>query len=233
MPAPEQHDRGGDHPRRCGENFCDNFRHHPCRGSPPQVRGKPFRIGIIIGNIRITPAGAGKTKTDINADMNYRDHPRRCGENLSTVLKAKPTSGSPPQVRGKHVYHEDGTGIFRITPAGAGKTGFAFACAFLDEDHPRRCGENAGASRTVGCPTGSPPQVRGKPCSMPCSTARFRITPAGAGKTGETSLTANLSRDHPRRCGENFLYGLSSFSSTGSPPQVRGKLLRPRPLART
>ena len=25
-------------------------------------------------------------------------------------------------MRGKHVYHEDGTGIFRITPADAGKT---------------------------------------------------------------------------------------------------------------
>ena len=51
-------------------------------GSPPQVRGKPALYTAPLPRCGITPAGAGKTKTDINADMNYRDHPRRCGENL-------------------------------------------------------------------------------------------------------------------------------------------------------
>ena len=70
-----------DHPRRCGENTGGNSTGHALEGSPPQVRGKR---GLTIGGkdyIGITPAGAGKTKTDVNADMNYRDHPRRCGEN--------------------------------------------------------------------------------------------------------------------------------------------------------
>ena len=51
-----------DHPRRCGENsrfFCANRR---CTGSPPQVRGKPIARLEQSLHIRITPAGAGKTR---------------------------------------------------------------------------------------------------------------------------------------------------------------------------
>ena len=53
-----------------------------------------------------------------------------------------------------------------------------------------------------------------------------RITPAGAGKTDTPIFVNDIAEDHPRRCGENcptqrvFSFGL------GSPPQVRGKLLR-------
>ena len=51
-----------DHPRRCGEN---KLRRNPTRhtlGSPPQVRGKLFLAVKRERYMRITPAGAGKTK---------------------------------------------------------------------------------------------------------------------------------------------------------------------------
>ena len=72
-----------DHPRRCGENvipFVDE-----CRivGSPPQVRGKLSRWAVCRFLCRITPAGAGKTPHKCGGMVFVRDHPRRCGENLT------------------------------------------------------------------------------------------------------------------------------------------------------
>ena len=51
-----------DHPRRCGENEkgknCESSR----EGSPPQVRGKQESAKAFVRKLRITPAGAGKTR---------------------------------------------------------------------------------------------------------------------------------------------------------------------------
>ena len=50
------------------------------------------------------------------------DHPRRCGENIFASNYILRNMGSPPQVRGKPVSGIGILGLFRITPAGAGKT---------------------------------------------------------------------------------------------------------------
>ena len=71
---------------------------------------------------------------------------------------------------------------------------------------------------------GSPPQVRGKPDGRRVSYAKYRITPAGAGKTISLSRERHMQRDHPRRCGENRRKSTAIWNFTGSPPQVRGKL---------
>ena len=92
-------------------------------GSPPQVRGKPISSAFVISFSRITPAGAGKTVLYAACNALNEDHPRKCGENDSTALKAEADAGSPPQVRGKlGTSLEDGHEI---------------------QDHPRRCGENS------------------------------------------------------------------------------------------
>ena len=57
----------------------------------------------------------------------------------------------------------------------------------------------------------------------------FRITPAGAGKTLHTKVPVLTIWDHPRRCGENFLFKRILFARIGSPPQVRGKRWFPEP----
>ena len=72
---------------------------------------------------------------------------------------------------------------------------------------------------------GSPPQVRGKPNHMCIVCLPTGITPAGAGKTACSVPSSASSRDHPRRCGENFIATLLLSAEGGSPPQVRGKLL--------
>ena len=73
-----------DHPRRCGENQAGKKSPFFCRGSPPQVRGKPDTKARRAVVSRITPAGAGKTTVDSFTSNKPRDHPRRCGENSRT-----------------------------------------------------------------------------------------------------------------------------------------------------
>ena len=71
-----------------------------------------------------------------------KDHPRRCGENAVLEELGLAYDGSPPQVRGKPVWGDPSIGKYRITPAGAGKTGYNLGVAGGKADHPRRCGEN-------------------------------------------------------------------------------------------
>ena len=111
-----------DHPRRCGENHHPPVGHHRRGGSPPQVRGKQYMNDSKKALLRITPAGAGKTKTKRTLMDVIRDHPRRCGENWDTSCCIIAADGSPPQVRGKQPFHSYRLCSSRITPAGAGKT---------------------------------------------------------------------------------------------------------------
>ena len=153
----------------------------------------------------------------------HRDHPRRCGENQIQTTDRGKGQGSPPQVRGKLRSRDARALPFRITPAGAGKTwGFSFPFDVY-KDHPRRCGENRMMMSIVGIKLGSPPQVRGKLGGREHSGFKRGITPAGAGKTWGAPDVSIVSRDHPRRCGENRGAYLRGSAGIGSPPQVRGK----------
>ena len=68
--------------------------------------------------------------------------------------------------------------------------------------------------------------MRGKPAISCPNFSCIRITPAGAGKTNTVAVTRTVKRDHPRRCGENATLPAAVLSPQGSPPQVRGKLVR-------
>ena len=154
---------------------------------------------------RITPAGAGKT--------------------MIIPLSLSADRGSPPQVRGKQIHIPRALVCFGITPAGAGKTACSVPSSASSRDHPRRCGENSLKRHSRDILPGSPPQVRGKQCATIYSFAPRGITPAGAGKTAFERLLENHTEDHPRRCGENPKYFSGCRTSSGSPPQVRGKLI--------
>ena len=126
-------------------------------------------------------------------------------------------------MRGKLIVISTDKFIFRITPAGAGKTFRLHLGAVCVSDHPRRCGENTERNFDIWQPLGSPPQVRGKH-KMKFLTGNYnRITPAGAGKTKFKRGTIGRYGDHPRRCGENRQRDRNSPRALGSPPQVRGK----------
>ena len=86
------------------------------------MRGKLTRLGLKGNELRITPAGAGKT---------------------TYIGTTKPFGrGSPPQVRGKHVTSIERAYPMRITPADAGKTRTLHEKRPTPKDHPRGCGEN-------------------------------------------------------------------------------------------
>ena len=70
---------------------------------------------------------------------------------------------------------------------------------------------------------GSPPQVRGKQYINDLYDLCDGITPAGAGKTQGKIFPPRDTKDHPRRCGENFDLIGKLNPKHGSPPQVRGK----------
>ena len=131
-----------DHPRRCGENHSRRQLKAVKTGSPPQVRGKPRSRFYRRMPRGITPAGAGKTFPFVLLLLRFKDHPRRCGENRSTVAVSVLGIGSPPQVRGKPRSAPSASGSSRITPAGAGKTYISSSSGSVFRDHPRRCGEN-------------------------------------------------------------------------------------------
>ena len=73
---------------------------------------------------------------------------------------------------------------------------------------------------------GSPPHVRGKGTDSQKVHHSTGITPACAGKRSKRMVVTTVTRDHPRMCGEKTISGVSIVSTKGSPPHVRGKVLR-------
>ena len=190
------------HPRGCGEKPRPYGRRAVRKGSPPRVRGKENRPCKQLVQVRITPAGAGKSKRG-EADISCsKDHPRGCGEKSGHARRLQGRRGSPPRVRGKEVFHESGVQcggspprvrgkvrirhteliIDGITPAGAGKSRCVVHRLLQKRDHPRGCGEKPTAAAPSMLLRGSPPRVRGKGCGGHSCFIKDGITPAGAGK---------------------------------------------------
>ena len=174
--------------------------------------------------MRITPAGAGKTKKEPRTQCYRSDHPRGCGENGAHARRWCCEMGSPPRMRGKQKQKwkkETHTGI---TPADAGKTRRQSVSLSLPLDHPRGCGENHEGKVVSAVHQGSPPRMRGKPVTKQLWHRRVGITPADAGKTLCLADECPRRGDHPRGCGENLYKKGNKKGWMGSPPRMRGKL---------
>ena len=72
----------------CGENLCERKEYYSGGGSPPRVRGKQTEYSSDLKVKRITPACAGKTFICFRSKASFQDHPRVCGENLSSLSKS-------------------------------------------------------------------------------------------------------------------------------------------------
>ena len=130
-----------DHPRLCGEKFSASYIRSFVLGSPPPMRGKGKLLGLFSVRTRITPAYAGKSLIAIQSLFLDKDHPRLCGEKVSSSALNNQKTGSPPPMRGK-VSAVVICGVScGITPAYAGKsTCESYGCIY-GKDHPRLCGE--------------------------------------------------------------------------------------------
>ena len=113
-----------------------------------------------------------------------------------------------------------------ITPACAGKRTSFDADMANSGDHPRVCGEKKKMQPRKDKRMGSPPRVRGKAQESFLILCHHGITPACAGKRTVTTKEAFQKQDHPRVCGEKKLCPCRRSRRIGSPPRVRGKVLR-------
>ena len=130
-----------DHPRAGGEKHNVFTLGSLVQGSPPRGRGKDSGTVHGCGQLRITPALAGKRNWAIGSRLLNWDHPRVGGEKGSYRWVIKSVKGSPPRWRGKAIGMHYCAGVHRITPALAGKSCGWASCGGLSWDHPRVGGE--------------------------------------------------------------------------------------------
>ena len=187
------------------------------------MRGKVPNRGINRFQIGITPAYAGKSSKLFSFSLLCQDHPRLCGEKFSSCFHHVEQAGSPPPMRGKALRVSLYSFRARITPAYAGKRYRAFFVCRQTQDHPRLCGEKSFLPCFPFCQMGSPPPMRGKDLATLLLDVCTRITPAYAGKSGETVSDFIRLWDHPRLCGEKHTVCTSECRYIGSPPPMRGK----------
>ena len=70
--------------------------------------------------------------------------------------------------------------------------------------------------------------MRGKVVAHCVRQNAVRITPAYAGKSPGDENRQDAARDHPRVCGEKKIANSDELAVEGSPPRMRGKVLKNR-----
>ena len=126
-----------DHPRLRRNDILPLFLSTSNIGSPPLTRERHSSASS--GSIfsRITPAYAGTTDIMSFLGSAAGDHPRLRGNDALSRIENKRTLGSPPLARERPLRFLDRVGIYRITPADAGKTYARTPTIRVGWDHPR------------------------------------------------------------------------------------------------
>ena len=190
------------------------------------MRGQRCFLSGCTACLRIIPARAGPTHLSLSVMVSAADHPRSCGANTLTLLRAIYPSGSSPLVRGQHLDLAPGHLPLRIIPARAGPTSTRPSTHTVPTDHPRSCGANVDVSVSVDLVCGSSPLVRGQPDRKRPADMEQRIIPARAGPTTQARCRPPATSDHPRSCGANHRAATPGHRPCGSSPLVRGQLRR-------
>ena len=211
-----------DHPRVCGEHVRNSIVSWCSSGSSPRMRGTLSGRTVISARPGIIPAYAGNTLRWRHGSCRCRDHPRVCGEHLTSCVMVVSSMGSSPRMRGTLVVaellgHESG-----IIPAYAGNTWNRQRQASPCWDHPRVCGEHAVLNSDALPFTGSSPRMRGTLLHHALALASGGIIPAYAGNTCETCEGSSDGGDHPRVCGEHGCNLYHRGGLPGSSPRMRG-----------
>ena len=206
----------------CGEHKVEPEDADEHGGSSPHVRGTLMYIDAVLSPGGIIPACAGNTAVQSEGRRESGDHPRMCGEHGHVVLTDAEETGSSPHVRGTPSATVDRIDSPGIIPACAGNTLNFMLWYAMAGDHPRMCGEHSPRRSTVRLRPGSSPHVRGTPRVENVDAVRLGIIPACAGNTVEPSEGNSPLQDHPRMCGEHASPAVSTASTAGSSPHVRG-----------
>ena len=115
---------------------------------------------------------------------------------------------------------------FGIIPAYAGSTSRTCGAPSGFRDHPRVCGEHGRFPWQHAHPQGSSPRMRGAPVVPGRIGDNVWIIPAYAGSTLSLSVSAELTTDHPRVCGEHLGTFHRGDAGGGSSPRMRGAPIR-------
>ncbi len=185
--------------------MSNSTRNRSIIGSPPHGRGKDSGTVHGCGQLRITPAWAGKS-----------ERLARC---------AAWAEGSPPRGRGKALPLYPAAPLYGITPAQAGKSNGGRPGKRASKDHSRTGGEKPAGRFLLRLDTGSPPRRRGKATRDKDTAAQHGITPAWAGKRRRVCPAGRAAQDHPRIGGEKDIPIMRAQRIWGSPPHRRGKVL--------
>ena len=173
------------------------------RGTPLQKTHRPRPTGII-------PAYAGNTLSTKSGIDLCGDHPRVCGEHISSERLSIMQSGSSPRMRGTPRRCAMYGGTVRIIPAYAGNTMVVSRVFSFAWDHPRVCGEHIGYDSLDPGSMGSSPRMRGTHQVRSRRRDVAGIIPAYAGNTRGVSIICAIKR--------------------GSSPRMRGTLMAKLPL---
>ena len=197
-------------------------------GSPPLARGRLPLSLIDVERVRLTPACAGKTKSNCEAVRYPQAHPRLRGEDCSASSTAFGDVGSPPLARGRLGLSLDETNVMGLTPACAGKTEHHHQSAPFFRAHPRLRGEDEPLTGSAQSELGSPPLARGRLLHGGIPQLNPGLTPACAGKTTIDLYTYGDTEAHPRLRGEDQQLMSDAEAHRGSPPLARGRRRRRR-----
>ena len=113
-----------------------------------------------------------------------------------------------------------------IIPAYAGNTFCEKTPENTTRDHPRVCGEHLLPVVTSPFCPGSSPRMRGTLMIWAMAILSRGIIPAYAGNTRWGNWLYQMTRDHPRVCGEHLIRKLCRISGRGSSPRMRGTRVR-------
>ena len=171
------------HPRSRGENVSDDGTQSRARGSSPLTRGKPVGVIKIVKRVRLIPAHAGKTQTELGEPTDSTAHPRSRGENHEPVGSSARDEGSSPLTRGKPGSVDASGAVLGLIPAHAGKTSRSTTSGGCATAHPRSRGENSSEAGDEKGATGSSPLTRGKLRLVSTWPEKAGLIPAHAGKT--------------------------------------------------
>ena len=150
------------------------------------------------------------------------DHPRVCGEHTTMATWFIPLPGSSPRMRGTRSARNAFITRAGIIPAYAGNTTWGVGGFNNTWDHPRVCGEHRHIESFARKLPGSSPRMRGTLWFWFAPWKPFGIIPAYAGNTIRISPKPQTSRDHPRVCGEHYVFRMYVRFSPGSSPRMRG-----------
>ena len=152
-------------------------------GSSPRMRGAVGQHRLRHHEPGIIPAHAGSSCAHASTFLFGWDHPRACGEQVSSAMSLRSQMGSSPRMRGAVEIAVAARYVLGIIPAHAGSRSSVTGRTSPSRDHPRACGEQSKMLTPQAAMSGSSPRVRGAVDGAPSLSVVKGIIPARAGSS--------------------------------------------------